>query len=388
MIHRVNKVACFLLLCCLPQLGLGQIRKAELSLGAGYEHNFFKSPSEYYQADSFLSVIENGGFFFLDGEWDFRLEGGKFIKRNTQQHQVDVYTTLQTRQFHPLKDASSIYGDLQVDYRFYLSKNFRGLARGGLTHFITPEELKTPSRNILAYGFRRWEVEGGWEFTQKANHLSRLTVSFQDKDYTFRNSLDRQEYRIQAYIRQRFLDALGRRNYLRLETYFMKRSYDLSRGGGVDEEGFEIVAGKRILNQFQVELSFERELKEGVRLKPGFVYRYRDDQFPNRFGYQQFGPSLSIHWDRGIGSSMLHVGFLQRNYHNFPAIEGPREFLQKNYLFARWKGEIHFPYNKKILPFWDLGWDSRTTNNEQVNRIAFRGYKSWYAQLGLKVKWE
>ena len=382
------KYICFLCLSFVLCYSFAQVRKAELSVESGYQDNFFKSPELLRQSDSLLYPEESGFFLGVAGELDLRLQWGTPIKRNTQKHQLDLYHTLRTRQFPQLRDASTVWGDIQGTYRLRTSKAHTWLVYGGYTHFLTPEMLKTPERNIISYGYQRWEVGSGWEFTGVKNHLSRVSLIYLDKDYTYQNSLDRKELAGKWYARQRFRNAFGKVSYLRLSSYILYRSYDNTRGSGVDEEGFEVVVGNRQLLQLQTELSYEYPLRDGLDFKPGIQFRYRNDIFPDRFDYQQFRPFLSLQYDKAGWKMNAQAGYTIRRYKEFRLRENPSDRLQYRYLALHWEGVYTPRGNDKILPYWRIDWNSRSSNAQDMSRINFRAYKSWAAVVGLRVKWE
>ncbi|MEM6632532.1 MAG: hypothetical protein AAF694_22870, partial [Bacteroidota bacterium] len=204
----------------------------------------------------------------------------------------------------------------------------------------------------------------------------------------YQNSLDRKEYEGRYYARQRFRDAFGRVSYLRWNSNVHYRTYDNTRGTGVDEEGFEVLTGKRRFLQVQTDLSFEYPLRELLRIKPGIQFRYREDIFPNRFDYYHLRPYLDLQLEYGSLEMDVNASYTLRNYKDFNPGEGSSDHLQYQYLILRWEGVYSPKKNSKICPYWRVDWNSRSSSHENLSRLTFRGYESWAVRLGLRMKWE
>ena len=378
---------CFICLCT---ASLAQIQKVTLSLGGGQQRNVFKSPNILPDSDvgAWEDPREGGSFLNLEGEFDLRKQWGNKSKNGlSKRHRLDWKNTLKTRQFIELSDASTLYGNTQLEYRYKLTKNLNWKSRLAYTHLSAAEDIRTPNRNILFFAFHRLEGRTGIEYKGWKNHLSTLTLKVADKNFIYQNSLDRMEYSVQWSARQRIKKTSGRSSYLRLTTIGHFRDFKNTRGSGFDQEGFAIRTGKRRIAQLHTEFSVDLFLNEQLLLRPGLRYRYRKDIFPQRFGYTYLGPMVDLRYrsnqvDMGFSSTYTH-----RSYHSFQAPSNESEMLRYLDLALRWQGVYRVKGFDHILPYWDVGWNSRSSNALAENRANFRSYKNYYLNLGLQVRW-
>ena len=356
---------------------------------SGYQYNTFKSPEILERSDSLgqdLSPLENSVFVQTLGEFDVRKRWGEFVgKRSIQKHQLDIFTTFRDRRYLQLEEASNTLASIKVGYRHAFTPSYSWVSQASYSSFLSPEAVKTPTRNMVSFAYRKVEGSSGIEINTRNHQLHRLQLRYTQKDYTFINSLDRTEYAFHWYGRKRFRDAFRRLSYLRMNHTVMYRSYKSAQGGGIDEEGFLIPTGKRKLLQIRTEWSYQKELGRKASIQPGLQLTYRNDITPDRFDYYQIKPSLTFEFESDRLTFTLNPSFTQRNYLAFASPSFEDEKLRYRYASLRFSGVFAPKRSRNILPFWDIQLHTRQTNNERESQLSFRGYRSWRASAGVRI---
>lgn len=353
------------------------IVKAQLSLetGAshGYEWNIFRNPELLIQQSDTLGrdqLWQNSDYneFFLEA--DYLKKWGSSKLKLSGDITGDIY--------HQQNNAQKEYYRVAVSYRTkYASRKF-------------------------------------FEFSP--GYVRKKQAEVSESDNIFRN---RRSY-TQLTAPLHFDFYLKNKAWLRLETGYKFRSYDLSRGEKTVHHGFnaEALLSKRWVNRLRSEFELEAEwstrnqteeeiasestelskrtyssyrfrtslsfetLSKSFQIKFPFTYKTFSDSPTERFNYTQLEGGLRLSLKTGKSRITQSMTGTIRNFTNLSVSDG--ELL--NYNYVRSSTRLTVPVLNRLEYTIRASLVHRISNRSGISSSSFRGFRNSYVETGFSIK--
>ncbi|MEQ9264344.1 MAG: hypothetical protein RLN81_03940 [Balneolaceae bacterium] len=353
------------------------IANAQLSMetGAshGYEWNIFRNPELLVQKSDTLGreqLWQNSDYneFFL--EVDYLKKWGSSKLRLSGDITSDIY--------HQQGNAQKEYYKVSLSYRTkYASRKF-------------------------------------FEFSPSYARKKQAEIS--ESDNIFRNRRSYSQFTAPLH----FDFYLKKKAWLRLETGYRYRSYDISRGEKTAYYGFNAEAlfskrwVSRIRSEFELEaewntrnqteeeigsepiklskriyssyrfrtaLSFE-SLSKSIQIKFPFTYKTFSDSPTERFNYTQFEGGMRLSFRMGKSRLTQSMTGTIRNFTNLSVSNG--ELL--NYNYVRSSTRLTVPVLNRLEYTIRASLVHRISNRSGISSSSFRGFTNSYVETGFSIK--
>lgn len=300
--------------------------KGQLGSGAGYEYNVYNAGNNQFFLIGEDSVVGIQSGFFQ------RLQLNTSGKISHQRSALGFKFRTRYDYFPSLTEANVIRPEASVSYQYKLKK-FHSLFWEGNYVLNKTNNLEDATSVInTTNSYRRAWMELGYKFRPIRFNASKLTLSLQDKAYAEQETgqLRYASKRVDFQSKQRFKRKGGSLQYLILDAYVEQRNYEDIRFFENEEEEFK----ERIWRYYAGKISYEKAVKDKLKLGFGLSYLERTDILAERLGYQQ--PSLFTEFgykdDKWILSMKLQYDY--RQYTNLKARSDQEEELLHQYLRA------------------------------------------------------
>lgn len=376
----MKAITSFLLALLASSFLISQENKQRFKVGAyaGYEYNYFKSPTEVRQ-DTVLftrdDLIASSSYKDIFASYDYSTKW----RGNRLRFSIDP----QARLFYDNFDDSywSLNASAKYDYElndnmaFLAQVSFRRMNREGLDG--AQDVLVNP------LGYTNYGAKAGVELEPVQNNKTTILGFYNFKDFDAFGIRDLQfnEYGIQVGTKQKFKVNRLKHAY-GLNGYVKKRLYDTFNASDV------ISDGERDWSYIKATAFYELPLSKTLELEPSYTYYSRIDNRDERSGFTQTGPSLRVKFDNDKTKINSSFKYLIRDYTTLEARDnnGPTgEKIKYQYMDVALNVE-HRLGNGGFSLIAEAYSRVRTTNYTDIDARSFRGYTNQYAGVG--IRWE
>lgn len=228
-------------------------------------------------------------------------------------------------------------------------------------------------------GYRQLNAFSGLNFRWYKNNRSFVRLEYRYKDFYKSNTRSIAYHRYGISTGFRHLDWKdGMLHSVGIEAAFYHRKYNIvSRATGQ--------TSNRVWQYLNVALSYRLPISQHWNVTTGFAYEKRMDQTDDRFGYNQFRPSIKLQYKTTKLNLRLTSSYSLRKFNELVAensLEDEVGNLKYDYLRLRFTGSYQLNDTWSIIGEGYL--IDRASNNTNVFTTAFRSYNSYYAGIGIR----
>lgn len=364
----------------LPFLGKAQEGKQKFRIGtiAGYEYNYFKSPTE----------VSQDGVLFTEQD----LISSSTYKDVFASYRHDIKWRGNRLKFH-LNPATRLFYENFDDSYWSLVANVRYTKElTDKTKFLSQLSFKRMNREgldgaqdvlINPLGYTNIGAKVGLEIRPIPQNKTEVLAFYNFKDFDAFGIRDLQfnEFGVQLGSEQQFRANRLKHTY-GLNAYLKKRLYNTFNASDV------IPDGKRDWSYAKVTAFYELPISRTLEIEPSYTYYLRIDHLDKRSGFTQTGPSLDITYKNDLTRIRANAKYLTRNYTTLEARDNSGligEKIQYQYLDLALNAE-HRLGSSAFYLVAEAYSRVRSTNYTDIEARSFRGYTNQYAGLGMR--WE
>ncbi len=343
---------------------------------AGYEYNYFKSPTEVQQ-DTVLftesDLISSSSYKDIFANYDYTTKW--------KGNRLRLSASPSTRLFYDNFEDSYWSLTANVKYDRELSEKTKFLAQ--LSFRRMNREGLDGAQDVLVnpLGYTNYGVRTGLGIAPIQKNKTTILAFYNFKDFDAFGIRDLQfdEFGLQLNTRQQFRVNKLRHAY-GINSYIKKRLYDTFNASDV------ISSGARDWSYVKATAYYELPISKNLEIEPSYTYYTRIDNMDKRSGFTQTGPALRIVFDNDITSVRSSLKYLTRNYTTLEARDNLGligEKIKYQYMDIAIDAE-HRLGSSGFSLIAEAYSRVRTTNYTDIDARSFRGYTNQYAGVGLR----
>ncbi|UII76777.1 hypothetical protein LV716_03015 [Flagellimonas sp. HMM57] len=349
-----------------------------MGTAAGYEYNYFKSPTEVRQ-DTILftedDLISSSSYEDIYADYNYRIKW--------KGNRLRLSASPNARLFYDNFDDSYWSLNVNAKYDREIGKSTEFLAQ--LSFKRMNREGLDGAQDVLVnpLGYTNYGVRTGLEIRPIKKNKTTLMAFYNFKDFDAFGIRDLQfnEFGLQVNTKQQFRVNRLRHSY-GINSYIKKRLYDTFNASDV------ITSGERDWSYVKATAFYELPITKNLDIEPSYTYYARIDNMDKRSGFTQTGPSLGIDFNNDVTRVRSSLKYLTRNYTTLEARDNNGSIGEKikyQYMDISLNAEHLIGKNGFALTAEAYS-RVRTTNYTDIDARSFRGYTNQYAGIG--IRWE
>ena len=390
----ILSILCF---CLATNLATAQWKSDfTLKIRGGYEHNIYKSASNFQEGDEVLSgqdlmtsgLFEGVGF---SGSFVMETTGGRW-KLNYQVAYANFHTEVNANLFDGSFSAS--YRKKYAKGKYWeLAPSFLRRSRQGT------DESDAVLRTTLSY--TRVNVPFHWDFYLGDKKWFKTETGYTFKSYDQSENGEQVSYH-SAYTGASFSKKWEQASIIQKITFsgqFEHRLYtDLIEDEEGEQEEFIDEEDEDFIDRGDI-IGLIRENRQWTFLRANVEWNseYKNSPFEftvglystfrldseNRFGYSEFGPGLRAKYQLGRLSLSGSTSYRHRVFSNLNAADDNGSL---QYQYFRSSLRLSTPIGKKKSWYLQGNAITRVSNRNVITSRAFRGYNYSLVEAGISIK--
>ena len=355
--------------------------KLDLEFGSGWHSNIFKHSGllrqvkEYNRNDLWLSKA------YSRAKFDYEITGGSTIKwqfnsRAAFRYYYDLNQKINPRIVNSITVGHAL-GGLKSKWTAQID-----IARYHIPNHFSESMVPLFSRNIFVLDYKlSRQTDGGFYWRTK------LMGKFKDyrSDFT---ALDKYwEFGGEIYLSNTFLEYVNK-NRLRWVGGFFKRNYLITRTVSNLQDDEIIILPQnenqatRHFNYYRTELTFIHAINQEINISVGGHYERRVDTKDLGLNYHRLMPRIAFKHKSAKWSNQLSGRFEWKMYDEFKPYDSSESL---KYLYWQTSISSFYHFTDEFAIGISSFWRSRDSNLEAIDRELYRSYKTWHAELKVKL---
>ncbi|MEM8999867.1 MAG: hypothetical protein AAGB24_06350 [Bacteroidota bacterium] len=361
-----------------PMCGAQERHRFEIETQTGYEYNYFKSPDQVSVDGTLLTandLIASSAYQDVYADYDYRYKW--------KGHRIRVSMAPFVRLFQENMQDSYWGVDAALKYDYKCTKTTKVLA--ALDFKRMDREGLDGAQDVLVnpLGYTNYGAMAGLGFEPFTNNKTVLEgfYNFKDFDAYGTRDLEFNEFGIQLGSKQAFRPGRYQHN-VGFTAYYKKRRYNTLN---TEEDPQN---GTRNWDYAKGTVFYELPLSATLEVEPQLAYFGRFDRLEDRSGFHQYGPGLRFRFDNDKTKVSVSLKYQIRDYTAIAA-QDDLGALEEKLRYQYTDISINFEQESGIEGLLLTGtiysrW--RETNTTALGSRSFRGYRNYYAGVG--VKWQ
>lgn len=327
-----------LIVLLLPTFLLAQSPlKLSVETRSGYEYNAFNGHKNktVLDADGESIASIQSGFY---QRWGVRASWKKKLKS----HKLGFTAKANKDEYWTLKSANLFRSDYQFSYSYQLQKTASVYYKTQFSTYKTNRISNATEVIAIPSAYKKLDANLGYKFRPHKKNKTQIEISALQKSY--QPNEDRQlsyfSYGLELNSTQRFKKRGKPSSYLNLSISLNQRNYresptedfwDLEEWEDT-EIAIDSLTEYRIWGYQTFEIGYTYKINKPLKIKGGLSFQQRLDRLEERFGFQQWQPSVALDWKKDKLKLQWKISYAFRNFTDLKADENGLFTLRHQYL--------------------------------------------------------